>query len=60
MAFKVLRLEPIPSASDPQLLHRLVLAVSSGHRDADALAQALEINPPVAQTYLDAGSWLVC
>lgn len=58
MAAKVLRLEPIPSASDPSLVLRLVMAVSAGQRDAEALAEALQVSAPAAQACLDAGVWL--
>lgn len=58
MASKVLRLEPVPSASDPGLLLRVVSAVSGGQRDWEQLAESLDISGPVAQTYLDAGVWL--
>ena len=58
MSGRVLRLEPVPSASDPARLIQVVLSVAAGRRDAPSLAEALDITEPVAQTYLDAGVWL--
>lgn len=58
MSSKVLRLEPLPAASDPALLLRLLLAVGAGERSPDALAEALDLPMPDLRSYLDAGVWL--
>lgn len=58
MASKVIRLDPLPAASDPALLMRAMQAVASGTRDLDGLSDALQIPVPSVQSYLDAGVWL--
>ncbi len=54
MSSKVLRLEPLPAASDPAILIRAVTAIAAGARGVDALGAALELGAGMTQAYVDA------
>lgn len=58
MSSRVLRLEPIPTASDPAVLIRVLRAIAAGERSPAQLAETLEMGLPALLPYLDAAVWL--
>ena len=47
-----------PHARSPRVLARLLEAVAAGHRRNRALAELLDLEPPVLRSYLLAAEWL--
>ena len=58
MTGKVLRLAPVPGASDPALLLRLVALVGQGVRQAEALSAELSATLMATRSTADAAQWL--